>query len=62
MEKIIVTMVFESKKPLTNEQKKILRNLVDDYQCEIGESVGMDEIEWSIEGERKTSDKKHLSP
>ena len=48
MEKIIVTMVFESEKPLTNEQRRVLRNLVDDYQCGIGESVGMDEIEWTI--------------
>lgn len=52
MEKIIVTMVFESEKPLTNEQRKVLRNLVDDYQCGIGESVGIDEIEWTIENKK----------
>ena len=52
MEKIIVTMVFESAKPLTKEQKRVLRSLVDDYQCAIGESVGMDEIEWAIENKK----------
>lgn len=51
MTKITVTMIFESKTPLTDKQRDILRNLVDDYQCAIGESVGMDEIEWSIESE-----------
>lgn len=51
MTKIAVTMIFESKTSLTDKQKVILRNLVDNYQCEIGESVGMDEIEWSIESE-----------
>jgi hypothetical protein len=51
MTKISVTMIFESKTPLTDKQKAILRNLVDNYQCEIGESVGMNEIEWSIESE-----------
>lgn len=51
MTKITVSMIFESKTPLTDKQRAILRNLVDDYQCAIGESVGMDEIEWSIESE-----------
>lgn len=51
MIKIAVTMVFESETTLTNEQRTILRNLVDDYQCEIGEAVGMEEIEWAIESE-----------
>lgn len=52
MEQIIVTMVFESAKPLTDEQRRVLRSLVDDYQCAIGESVGMDEIEWAIENKK----------
>ena len=51
MIKIAVTMVFESEATLTNEQRTILRNLVDDYQCEIGEAVGREEIEWAIESE-----------
>ena len=51
MIKIAVTMIFESEATLTNEQRTILRNLVDDYQCEIGEAVGMEEIEWAIESE-----------
>ena len=53
MEKIVVTMVFESKKPLTDEQKEVLRELVDDYQYAIGESIGMEEIEWVLEGEKE---------
>ena len=51
MIKITVTMVFESETILTNKQWASLRNLVDDYQCEIGESIGMEETEWSIESE-----------
>lgn len=51
MIKIAVTMVFESETTLTSEQRAILRNLVDDYQCEIGEAVGVEEIEWAIESE-----------
>lgn len=50
MEEIIITMKFESKKPLTARQRAILRELVDDYQYEIGQSVGMEETEWSLEG------------
>lgn len=50
MEKIIITMEFESDKPLTARQKAILRELVDDYQYEIAQSVGMEETAWSLEG------------
>lgn len=50
MEEIIITMKFEADKPLTPRQKAILRELVDDYQYEIGQSVGMTETEWSMEG------------
>ena len=53
MENIIVTMVFESKKSLTDEQKRILRGLIDDYQCAIGEAVGIDEIEWILERKKE---------
>ena len=60
MTKITVSMIFESKTPLTDKQRAILRNLVDDYQCAIGESVGMDEIEWSIESEPVPSHKNYL--
>lgn len=50
MEKIIVTMEFESNKPLTANQRAILRDLVDDAQYEIAQSLGIEETEWSLEG------------
>ena len=53
METIIVTMVFESEKSLTNEQKKVLRELVEDCQYEIGQSLRMEEIEWSLERKKE---------
>lgn len=49
MKQVIVTMVFEIEQPLTNEQKGILRDLVEDYQCEIAQAVGMTETEWGYE-------------